>query len=59
MACLLVNKFGERAALRLRASVRESLYADQERENDSQFKGAMQFQFGTETWLRWFEKLAR
>jgi hypothetical protein len=29
-----VNKFGERAALKLRASVGESLYADQEREND-------------------------
>lgn len=34
LAYLLVNKFGERAALKLRASVGESLYADQEREND-------------------------
>jgi len=45
-------------SLWLRASVRKSLYADQVGRMISQFKTAMQFQFGAETWLRWFEKLA-
>jgi hypothetical protein len=37
-AYLLENKFGDRAALRLRDSVMKSLYAEEEGENDFAIK---------------------